>query len=96
MNPLNDDEVAQKMPKIPQWKQAEGGIQREVRLPNYLDAVSVFEAIAKESERVNHHPEVWIGWRVIRISLITHSAHGLTEKDFDLAQRFDEILSNLL
>ena len=40
---------------------------------------------------MNHHPDVFISWGLARVSLITHSEHGITEKDFELAKKLDEL-----
>jgi 4a-hydroxytetrahydrobiopterin dehydratase len=40
---------------------------------------------------MNHHPDVFISWGLARVSLISHSEHGITEKDFELAKKLDEL-----
>jgi 4a-hydroxytetrahydrobiopterin dehydratase len=40
---------------------------------------------------MNHHPDVFLTWGRVRVSLISHSEHGITEKDFELAKKLDEL-----
>ena len=48
-------------------------------------------AVAKAAEKACHHPDIDIRWNKVTLALTTHDAGGLTEKDFDLARKFDRI-----
>ena len=43
------------------------------------------------ANEMNHHPDLFISWNLVRVSLISHSEHGITEKDFELAKKLDEL-----
>jgi 4a-hydroxytetrahydrobiopterin dehydratase len=48
--------------------------------------------IAREAEALDHHPDIDIRWRTVRLALSTHSAGGLTTVDFQLAKKLDQLL----
>jgi 4a-hydroxytetrahydrobiopterin dehydratase len=43
------------------------------------------------ANEMNHHPDLFISWGLVRASLISHSEHGITETDFELAKKLDEL-----
>jgi 4a-hydroxytetrahydrobiopterin dehydratase len=60
--------------------------------PSFAQAVLLIGAVAVLSEAANHHPDLRLhGYKQLTISLVTHSAGGITEKDFDLAQQIEAL-----
>ena len=49
------------------------------------------QSVALRAEKMNHHPDIDIRWNTVTLTLSTHSAGGLTEKDFALAQQINEL-----
>lgn len=78
--------------EIPQWKLEGDLISRTVEFPTFLEAVDAVNNIAREAEAMDHHPDIDIRWRTVRLALCTHSAGGLTTLDFRLAKKLDHIL----
>jgi 4a-hydroxytetrahydrobiopterin dehydratase len=78
--------------EIPKWKLEEDLISRTVEFPTFLEAVDAVNKIAREAEEMDHHPDIDIRWRTVRLALSTHSAGGLTTPDFRLAKKIDQIL----
>ena len=58
-----------------------------------MDGVTFVTQIAPIAEKANHHPDIFLGWRRVRLNISTHSEGGLTDKDFDLAEKIDRIPS---
>jgi 4a-hydroxytetrahydrobiopterin dehydratase len=59
---------------------------------NFAEAVGKVNAIAILAEAADHHPDILIyGWNKIRVTLSTHDAGGLSDKDFELAAKIEEI-----
>ncbi|WP_395751155.1 4a-hydroxytetrahydrobiopterin dehydratase [Prosthecobacter sp.] len=58
---------------------------REFRFPSYMAGIEFVRRIAVLAEAMNHHPDLLVGWRKVKVRLSTHSAGGLTALDFDLA-----------
>ena len=77
---------------LPTWQVTEGQLVREIQAPTFAIAIKWVVAIAQAAEEMDHHPDIDIRWRTLRISLITHSTGCLTALDVDLAHRIDAII----
>ncbi len=86
---LSGDEIARALASVPEWKREGEEIMRTFSFPSYLGGIEFVNRIAAFAEAANHHPDIQIGWRKVTLRLSTHSAKGLTEKDFDLARKAD-------
>lgn len=89
--PLSEAEIAQALAKVPQWERQGAEISRTFSFPSYLLGIDFVQRVAELAETANHHPDMQVGWRKVSLRLSTHSAHGLTQKDFDLAQNVDAL-----
>jgi 4a-hydroxytetrahydrobiopterin dehydratase len=89
---LKPEAIQTLLMEIPQWKLEEDLISRTVKFRTFLEAVDAVNNIAREAESMNHHPDIDIRWRTVRLALATHSAGGLTSLDFQLAKKLDHLL----
>jgi 4a-hydroxytetrahydrobiopterin dehydratase len=89
---LSDGDLAAALPDLPLWSGDGDGLRRTVELPSFRDAVAAIVAIADVAEEMDHHPDVDLRWRTLHLSLVSHSAGGVTELDLDLARRIDALL----
>ncbi len=92
--PLPRQEVDNYLKKVPLWKLKEDGksISREYNMKNFMAAVKFINQIADIAENENHHPDIHlVGYRKLRIDLSTHAVGGLSENDFILAAKIDQI-----
>jgi 4a-hydroxytetrahydrobiopterin dehydratase len=91
--PLKFDEakIFLALASIPNWKKNGNVISRTFQFKNFPAAVKFVEAVAQLAEEEWHHPDIDIRWNKVTLALTTHDAGGLTEKDFALAKKFDEI-----
>lgn len=64
-------------------------ISREYEFPTFLAAVRFVDFVAELAEAADHHPDIDIRYNRVRLTLSTHSAGGVTEKDFALARAID-------
>jgi 4a-hydroxytetrahydrobiopterin dehydratase len=76
---------------VPDWKKKGVTITRTYQFKDFPAAIKFVNAAAKLAERAWHHPDIDIRWNRVTLTLTTHDAGGLTEKDFDLARRFDQL-----
>jgi 4a-hydroxytetrahydrobiopterin dehydratase len=90
--PLSADELAAGLADLPHWSGDGTGVHRTVELPSFRDAVAAIVAIADVAEEMDHHPDIDLRWRTLHLSLVTHSAGGVTEFDLRLARRIDALL----
>ncbi len=90
---LTASEVSDLAQTLPMWQVVDGQLLREIQAPTYAIAINWVVAIAGAAESLDHHPDIDIRWRTLRIALITHSTGCLTELDLDLASLIDTVLS---
>ncbi len=90
---LSPDEIAAALHGLPAWSGGPDGIRRTVELPSFRDAVAAIVAIADVAEEMDHHPDVDLRWRTLHLTLVTHSAGGVTELDLEAARRIDALLA---
>jgi 4a-hydroxytetrahydrobiopterin dehydratase len=91
MKKLTADEIKAALAAVPDWKQAGGMIARTYQFKDFPAAMKFVNAVAEQAEQAWHHPDIDIRWNQVALTLTTHDAGGLTEKDFDLARKFDAL-----
>ncbi len=89
---LTDDEIQLELQTMRGWQLDGKQIKRTIHFDDFTSAISFVNKIAAEAENMKHHPDIIIKYNEVTFVLTTHSEHGLTEKDFALAKRIDEIL----
>lgn len=68
-------------------------IEREYRFPDFAEALSFTNAVGAIAEREGHHPDIYLAWGKVRVTIWTHKIDGLTRSDFILAAKIDAILA---
>ena len=86
---LTDEEIDAQLPD--EWDRDGDEIVRTYEFDSYLDGVGFLSGAGGVAEDAWHHPEMTITWGEVEVRLTTHDAGGITEKDIDLAGRFDNI-----
>ncbi len=88
---LGDDEITSRLRPLA-WERDGDEIVREWRFENFAEAIAFVNRVANTAEEANHHPDILVhGWNKVRLSLTNHAAGGLTDADFAVAARFDEL-----
>jgi 4a-hydroxytetrahydrobiopterin dehydratase len=88
---LTNDEISAKL-ESSEWTQEGDEIAREWKFEDFAQAMAFVNRVAEAAEEANHHPDILVhGWNKVRLSLTNHSAGGLTEPDFEMAARIDEL-----
>jgi len=95
MPPLTQTEIDKKLQATKGWLQVGNVLHQKFTLKTFPAAIEFVNRIARTVEKAGHHPDLDIRYNVVGIGLSTHSAGGITEKDFALAQQIDDIASNL-
>jgi len=93
MEPLTDAEIDARLPGLgPAWRREGDALIGERECADFASVIALVNAIAAEAERADHHPDLLIhGYRRLRITLSTHSAGGITARDFALASAIDAL-----
>ena len=92
MTPLSKEDIEKKLLRFPDWEYYDNAIHAEFEFDNFKECFSAMSRIAFECEALNHHPDWTNVYNVLTISLSTHSANGVTEKDFKLAEAIEFIV----
>ena len=74
-----------------QWNEKDNIITKTFEFSSYLDGIDFVNEVANLSEQENHHPDITVGYCKVTISLTTHDAGTLTEKDYKLAKLIDDL-----
>ncbi len=89
--PLNQTEIDQKIQTLPQWQQQDQTITRTFKFKNFVQAIDFVDKLVKPAEAAQHHPDLEISYNKVTVSLTSHDAGGLTQKDFDMAQTISKL-----
>lgn len=87
MRRLSEDEIGQRLGALDGWSRSGDAIERAYRFDSFADAMAFVNRVATLAEEADHHPDIDIRYDRVRLSLSTHSAGGLTARDFALAER---------
>ncbi len=96
MTILNDEQIEEALAGLPGWTLAGGKLHREYKFRDFVHAFGFMATAAVAIEARNHHPEWSNVWNRVTVDLTTHDAHGITEKDTDLAVLLESIAARLL
>ena len=91
--PLTEDELATALAALPLWHVEDGQLATRRDLPSFLGAVAFVQAVAGVAEELDHHPDIDLRWRTVRLAVSTHDSGGaITARDTELAHRVDALL----
>lgn len=85
MTRLSDLEIQDRASQLPDWKLEGKKLTRTWIFENFIEAIEFVNRLVDPAERAGHHPDLYISYNKVSVSLTTHDAGGITEKDFDLA-----------
>jgi 4a-hydroxytetrahydrobiopterin dehydratase len=88
---LNQTEVDRQIQTLSGWTTDGKAISRTFKFANFIEAVSFIDKLVAPAESAGHHPDIFISYNKVTISLTTHDAGGITQKDFDLAREISEL-----
>jgi len=91
MGLLLKNDIQKSLASLKGWKQEGKEIVKQFELKDFVHAMGFVNSVALLAEQANHHPDINIRWNKVKFVLSTHSAGGLTEKDFNLAKQIDSL-----
>jgi 4a-hydroxytetrahydrobiopterin dehydratase len=93
MNVLDQKEINGKLNEISGWEFSNNSIIKEFQLKDFKSALKFINKIGNEAENMDHHPDIFLhSWNKVKITISTHSAGGVTQNDFSLARKIENIL----
>ena len=78
--------------ELPHWSYDDGWLRRRYRTEGWKGSLMVVNAIGHLAEAAWHHPDLVVSYAAVVVKLITHSARGITDKDFALARRIEDLI----
>lgn len=90
MAKLSPQEIKSALGSTPEWSRKGRNIVRTFQFKDFPAAIKFVDKIARLAEKAWHHPDIDIRWNKVTLTLTTHDQGSLTEKDFNLAQQFDQ------
>jgi 4a-hydroxytetrahydrobiopterin dehydratase len=91
MSKLSDADVQAALAELPGWERAGDEIVKTFELGSFPDAIAFVVRIGFFAEQADHHPDLDIRWRKVRVALTTHDAGGLTDRDVALARQIEDV-----
>jgi 4a-hydroxytetrahydrobiopterin dehydratase len=88
--PLTDAEIREQLGSLPGWRYEGGAIRRAYQTDGWPTTLMLVNAIGFFAEAADHHPDLKVSWGSVEVALNTHSAGGITEKDFELARLVEQ------
>lgn len=87
------DEIQDKLAKdLPHWIYEDGWIRRKYKTSGWKATMMVVNTVGHLAEAAWHHPDLTVSYAFVIVKLCTHSAKGLTDKDFELAVKIEEVI----
>jgi 4a-hydroxytetrahydrobiopterin dehydratase len=88
---LPESEIATRLESLEGWNRDGAEIRRQFTFRDFVAAMAFVNAVALRAEAANHHPDIDIRWNKVLLRLSTHSAGGLTDADFALAEKINAL-----
>ncbi|MCU1467164.1 MAG: pterin-4-alpha-carbinolamine dehydratase [Actinomycetia bacterium] len=86
---LSEAEVGSALAALPGWTRKDAEIEKTFERASFPDAIAFVVRIGFLAEAADHHPDLDVRWRKVRVALTTHDSGGLTANDFELAQQIE-------
>lgn len=90
---FSDDEISARIAKeLPLWYYEDGWIRRKYRTSSWKGTLMVINAVGHLAEAAWHHPDITASYAWVEVRLMNHAAKGVTDKDFELARKIEDVV----
>lgn len=90
--PLNGAQLAELEQQVQGWETVnEHHISKTFKFPDFVQALAFVNQVGELAEQQGHHPDIYLAWGKVQITVWTHAIDGLTESDFILAAKIDQL-----
>ena len=90
--PMEKEKAMELIKQVSEWKLADDTIERKFKFKNFKESVAFVNKVAEIAEQEGHHPDIKINWNRVGLKLTTHAIHGLSENDFIMAAKINQLL----
>jgi 4a-hydroxytetrahydrobiopterin dehydratase len=91
--PMSMEEAHDLIEQVPGWELGENKLTRRFKFKNFREAMAFVNRVAELAEDEGHHPDIHISWNRVRLDLTTHAIKGLSENDFIMAAKTNDLTS---
>ncbi|HET7524886.1 MAG TPA: 4a-hydroxytetrahydrobiopterin dehydratase [Burkholderiaceae bacterium] len=88
----NDEVEARLKQELPHWYLEDGWIRRKIKTSGWKSTLMVVNTVGHLAEAAWHHPDLTVSYAFVTVKLMNHAAKGITEKDFELAHKIEEVV----
>ena len=89
---LLENEIHKRLENLNDWIYSNKQISKEFKLTNFKEALAFVNKVGNAAEGMDHHPDILMhSWNKVKISISTHSEGGVTNKDFQLAEKIESL-----
>jgi 4a-hydroxytetrahydrobiopterin dehydratase len=78
--------------ELPGWELKDGWIRRKYKTSGWKGTLMVVNTVGHLAEAAWHHPDLTVSYAFVTVKLMNHAAKGVTDKDFELARKIDEVV----
>jgi 4a-hydroxytetrahydrobiopterin dehydratase len=89
-----DEEIEARLKEeLPQWHLENGWIRRKYKTSGWKSTLMVVNAVGHLAEAAFHHPDLTVSYAFVTVKLVNHAAKGVTDKDFALARKIEDVVA---
>ena len=93
---LDDAQIQEALAALPEWELMGGKLHREFKFADFVEAWGFMSRAALHAQAMNHHPEWFNVYGIVRVDLNTHDAGGITKLDIELAKKMSDLMESPL
>lgn len=88
---LPAEEIEEKLKDLNGWKNENNNLKKRFAFGNFAESLNFVNKVGEIAEKLDHHPDICFGWGFAEFSITTHDRGGLTEFDFALAKKIENL-----
>jgi 4a-hydroxytetrahydrobiopterin dehydratase len=89
--PLDTEAIEEALKSLPGWAVEGGMAAKTFSFKTYQHGLTFAVSVGWQADKLDHHPDILIGYRKVKVSTVTHDAGGLTGLDFALASQVEQL-----
>jgi 4a-hydroxytetrahydrobiopterin dehydratase len=94
MSVLPPDEIEQRLETLPDWHHRGNALEKHFDRGNFDGSIAFVNAVASVANAQDHHPDITISWNAVTLTLCSHDAGGITDRDFSLATAIERLAAS--
>ncbi len=88
---LDKESIQKYLQQVEGWNESDDKIHKRFKFKNFVEAIQFVNNMADVAEQEGHHPDFCVHYNLVDVTIWTHKINGLTESDFVLAAKLDDL-----